>query len=253
MPRTLLTLVLLALLCMSAQAKPSKILMVVTSHSQLGDTGRTTGFYLSEVTHPYKVFRQAGYLVDFVSPQGGKAPIDGLKKADQPSLVLLKSPDFKRAISNTKRPDQVRVGDYDAVFFAGGHGTMWDFPNNQKLQRLTAELYERGGTVGAVCHGPASLVNVKLSSGKYLVDGQPLAAFTNEEEEASGLTKVMPFLLETKLRSRGAYFLESPNFQKRVAIGDRLITGQNPASATGVAEAMLNSLKSSAPVWFSLD
>jgi putative intracellular protease/amidase len=231
------------LLVGQALAEPDKILVILTSHAKLGNTGRSTGFYLSEVTHPYEVFSKAGYTVDFMSPQGGDPPMDGVDKADEKSKELLHNAEFRAALAASKTPDQIRVEDYVAVFFAGGHGTMWDLPDNTDIQKITAEMYEQGGAVAAVCHGPVALVNVQLSDGSYLVDGQPMAAFTNEEEEAAGLTDVMPFLLETKLRQRGAKIEKAENFKKKVVVGDRLITGQNPASAAGVAEELVKLLR----------
>ena len=132
---------------------------------------------------------------------------------------------------------------YAAIFFAGGHGTMWDFPDDARLQRLTATIYEKGGVVGAVCHGPAALVNVKLSDGSYLVAGRTVAGFTNEEEEAVGLTKVVPFLLESRMIERGATITKAANFQAHSVADARVVTGQNPASATGVAEKIVGLLK----------
>ena len=120
---------------------------------------------------------------------------------------------------------------------------MWDFPNNPNLQKFTVDLYQQGGVVAAVCHGPAALVNLKLADGRYLVEGQEVAAFTNEEEGAVGLTEVMPFLLETRLRERGAKFVKAPRFEKKVAVGKGLVTGQNPASATATAEEVVQLLK----------
>lgn len=127
--------------------------------------------------------------------------------------------------------------------FAGGHGTMWDFADNTELAKITADIYENGGVVGAVCHGPAGLVNVKLSNGKYLVDGKKINAFTNEEETAVKLEKVVPFLLESKLIERGAKFEKSGLWQPHVTVDQRVVTGQNPQSAKGVGEAILTELK----------
>lgn len=242
MKKLVLIFAILLSAAICAQAQPDRILMVLTSHSKLGDTGKSTGFYLTEVTHPYEVFKKAGYEVDFVSPKGGHPPIDGLDSADEESKKLLDKPEFRNALARSKKPSQIDIGDYKAIFFAGGHGTMWDFPNHKRLQALTSEIYEDGGVVAAVCHGPVALVNVKLSDGTYLVANQPVAAFTNEEEEAVGLTEVMPFLLESKLRERGAKIQKAPNFEKNVAVGERLVTGQNPASASGVAEEIVKLL-----------
>ena len=146
-------------------------------------------------------------------------------------------------VKDTLSPQEIDPSEYSAVFFAGGHGVMWDLPNDRELAQITAAIYERNGIVGAVCHGPAGLVNVRLSDGSYLVAGKTLAAFTNEEEEAVELTEQMPFLLETKLIERGARHTEADNFQPHVVKSDRLITGQNPASATGVAEQMVELLQ----------
>jgi putative intracellular protease/amidase len=242
--RNLLFIAIFAFLTtLHSGAEPTRVLMVLTSHDKLGDTGKSTGFYLTEVTHPFEVFRAAGFEVEMASPQGNHPPIDGMDSADEESKELLFNPNFRRKLATTIPLAKVDFSRYDAIFFAGGHGTMWDLPDNEDVKRLTSGVYENGGIVGAVCHGPAALVNVRLSDGSYLVAGQPLAAFTNEEEEAAGLTDVMPFLLEDKLRNRGADIQEAPNFKKKVVVGRRLVTGQNPASAAGVAEEMVKLLK----------
>ncbi|MBU3683759.1 MAG: type 1 glutamine amidotransferase domain-containing protein [Phycisphaerales bacterium] len=219
-----------------------RVAIVLTNHGTLGSTGKPTGFYLSEATHPYHVFREAGYEVDFLSPKGGLAPMDGLDVKDQINDAFLAD---AALVARTKSTTAVREADparYDAVFFSGGHGTMWDFPGDASLQAFARSVYERGGVVAAVCHGPAALVNLRLSDGRYLVAGREVAAFTDEEESAVKLEKVVPFALESTLRQRGASFVESPNFEKRVAVSDRLVTGQNPASATGTAEAVVELL-----------
>jgi putative intracellular protease/amidase len=131
---------------------------------------------------------------------------------------------------------------YDAVFFSGGHGTMWDFPDDASVQGLIRAVYEHGGVIAAVCHGPAALVNARLSSGAFLVEGKEISSFTDEEEIAVKLEKVVPFALESTLRARGARFVEAPNFERKVAVSERLVTGQNPASATGVAEEVVRLL-----------
>ncbi|MFM9145069.1 MAG: type 1 glutamine amidotransferase domain-containing protein [Phycisphaerales bacterium] len=155
-----------------------------------------------------------------------------------------------KARARTKSTTAIRDADparYDAVVLSGGHGTMWDFPGDASLQAFARSVYERGGVVAAVCHGPAALVDLRLSDGSYLVAGKQVAAFTNEEEAAVKLDTVVPFALESTLRQRGAAFVESPNFEARVAISDRLVTGQNPASATGTAEAVVVLLSKRAP------
>lgn len=227
-----------------------RVLIVLTSHDTLGDTGKETGFYLPEVTHPYKAFEKAGFEIDFVSPQGGKAPMIGVDLQDPLNKAFLDAPAKVAQVENTLTPAQVDPTRYDATFYAGGHGTMWDFPDNEQLVQIAATIYERGGVVGAVCHGPAGLVNIKLSDGTYLVAGKTVASFTNEEEAAVGLSEVVPFLLESSLIERGANHTKAGNFEAYVVVSDRLVTGQNPASATGVAEQMVKLLAqaSSTPV-----
>jgi putative intracellular protease/amidase len=215
-----------------------KILIVLTSHGDLGGTGKT-GFYFSEVAHPWHVFRRAGYQIDLVSPQGGEPPRDGVDVSDPIQQQLLDDPEMSRKLTETWRPDQVNPQDYAAIFYAGGHGTMWDFPDDAGLAGLARDIYEAGGVVAAVCHGAAGLLNITLSDGTYLVAGQEVSAFTNDEESAVGLTRVVPFLLQTALEERGAKHAGAANFQPHVSVADRLVTGQNPASATGVAEQIV--------------
>ncbi|MCC3475484.1 MAG: type 1 glutamine amidotransferase domain-containing protein [Microcoleus sp. PH2017_25_DOB_D_A] len=216
-----------------------KVLIVLTSHDTLGDTGKETGFYLPEVTHPLDAFTKAGLMVDFVSPKGGKAPMVGIDLEDPLNKAFLDDSEQVLQVENTLNPAQIKPAEYAAIFYAGGHGTMWDFADNQELAEIAAAIYEAGGIVGAVCHGPAALVNIKLSDGTYLVANKTVAAFTNEEEAAVGLTDIVPFLLEAKLIERGANFTKVPNFQVCVVASDRLVTGQNPASAAGVGERMV--------------
>jgi putative intracellular protease/amidase len=220
-----------------------RILFVLTSQDTLGNTGKETGFYLSEVSHPYAIFETADIEVEFVSPKGGKAPMIGIDLQDPINKAFLDDPAKVAKVTNTQTPDQVDPARYDAIFYAGGHGTMWDFPNNEPLNRIAAAIYEQGGVVGAVCHGPAGLVNIKLSDGSPLVAGKTVSSFTNEEEAAVGLSDVVPFLLESALIERGATHTKAPNFQPHVVASDRLVTGQNPASATGVGERMAELLQ----------
>lgn len=221
-----------------------KVLIVLTSHNTLGNTGKETGFYLAEVTHPYEVFACASLAVDFVSPQGNKAPMIGVDLQDYVNKAFLEDADKVAQIENTLHPSQIDPTKYNAIFYAGGHGTMWDFPDNEQLAKIGAAIYEQGGVVGAVCHGPAGLVNIKLSNGEYLVAGKTVSCFTNMEEAAVGLTEVVPFSLESKMIERHALVNKAPNFQAKVVVCDRLVTGQNPASARGVGEEMVYLLKS---------
>jgi putative intracellular protease/amidase len=220
-----------------------KVLFVLTSHDKLGNTGKETGFYLSEVTHPYHVFEQAEVEVVFVSPKGGKAPMIGIDLQDPLNKAFMDDSAKLAKVEQTLSPAEVNPTDYDAIFYAGGHGTMWDFPKNEQLAQITAAIYEQGGVVGAVCHGSAGLVNIKLSNGTYLVAGKRVSSFTNEEEVAVELSDVVPFLLESTWIERGAMHTKAPNFQAHVEVSDRLVTGQNPASATGVGEQMVQLLK----------
>jgi putative intracellular protease/amidase len=215
-----------------------KALFVLTSHDTLGNTGKETGFYLSEVTHPYVAFEQAGIAVDFVSPKGGKAPMTGVDLTDPLNKAFLDDPQKVAKVENTLTPAEIDPKNYVAIFYAGGHGTMWDFPHQQVIDYIAAAIYEQGGVVGAVCHGPAGLVNIKLSNGSYLVAGKTVAAFTNDEEVAVELSDVIPFFLAEKLVERGAVHTKAANFQPNVEVSDRLVTGQNPASAKGVGEQM---------------
>ena len=218
----------------------SRILIALTSHGQLGDTGRRTGFYVPEAAHPYEVFTAAGHDVDFVSVAGGEPPRDGVKPGDTRVGAFLREQAGR--LAGTPRPDEVKADEYDAILFAGGHGTMWDFPSATALTDLAAQIYDRGGVVAAVCHGPAALVGVTLADGSYLVDGKQVSAFTNEEEAAVGLTDVVPFALETALVERGARFTKADNFAEHAVADRRLVTGQNPASATRVAELVVSEL-----------
>jgi putative intracellular protease/amidase len=227
------------------KSAPGKVLLVLTSHDKKGSTGQPTGAYLSEVAHPYAVFARAGVAVDFVSPRGGRPPFDGLDQVDSVSQAFLDDSAVQARLDHTLRPDQVEPAQYAAIFYAGGHGAVWDLPNDPKLATIAASIYERGGIVSAVCHGPAGLLNVRRSDGSFLVAGHEVAAFTNDEERAVGLSEVVPFLLADELTRRGAIHRPAPNWQPQVVVSERLITGQNPASASGVAEAVLAQLRTS--------
>ena len=220
-----------------------KVLFVITSHDKKGDTGQSTGYYLSEVSHPWEVLYKAGYEIDFVSPKGGKAPVDGFNLNDPINREFWDNQNYRSKVENTMKPSEVDAGQYIAILYAGGHGTMWDFADNIELASIAAKIYEDGGIVSAVCHGPAGLINIKLSNGTFLVDGKKINAFTNEEEVAAGFDKVVPFMLESKLIERGAKFEKSGLWQAHTTIDQRVITGQNPASAKGVGEAVLTELK----------
>lgn len=220
-----------------------KILLVVTSHDTKGSTGEKTGYYLGEVSHPWEVLSEAGYDIDFVSPKGGNPPVDGFDLTDPANKKFWEDKYYHDKITHSLKPSEVNAGDYKAIFYAGGHGAMWDLPNDVAIAAIATKIYENNGVVAAVCHGPAGLANIKLSNGQYLVAGKKVNGFTNEEEEIVKLTKVVPFLLEDKLKERGGIYEKSAPWQVHVTQDGRLITGQNPQSAKGVGEALRNALK----------
>lgn len=219
------------------------VLCVVSSHPIKGASGVPTGFFLAELTHPLKVLEDAGLKTRIASIRGGQPPVDGFDLSDPVNAWFWNETDFQQRLATTPALSELNGSDYSAVFFAGGHGTMWDFRDSQDAQRIIREVYESDGIVSAVCHGPAALVDAKLSSGEYLVKGKNVAAFTNKEEEEVHTTDVVPFLLETALREHGALHHEAPNWSENVVTDGRLITGQNPASAHGVGVALLNALR----------
>lgn len=202
-----------------------KILIAMTSHDKKGDTGQSTGAYLPEVAHPYDVFTKAGFTVDFASVRGGKVPLDGVDRSDPINAAFLDDRAAMSGVTDSKASDAIDPAKYDAIFFAGGHGTMWDFPDATAFAAAATSIYERGGVVAAVCHGPAALVNVRLSNGAWLVAGKEVSAFTNAEERAVKLEDVVPFLLADRLAERGARMVEAPNWQPKVVVAERLVTG----------------------------
>jgi putative intracellular protease/amidase len=192
------------------------------------------------------VFTRAGYDVEFASVRGGQVPLDGVDPKDEVSAAFLRSPAGGR-LHASLASSAVDPARYDAIFFAGGHGAMWDLPADPGFAAATVRIYEHGGVVAAVCHGPAALVDVRLSSGAYLVAGKDVNGFTNEEERAAGLDRVVPFLLEDRLKARGGQFQRAAMWQPQVVASDRLITGQNPASAAAVAARVVEELGAAAP------
>ena len=228
----------------------SRIAIVLTSHGKLGDTGEKTGFHYEELTTPWYEFLEDGAEVTLGSIEGGEPPADpGSLPDDKEKRAasvrrFLDDADAVKALNNTKPVSELNAKDFDAVYLPGGHGTMWDMPENDALIRLVTEVYEKGGVVGAVCHGPAGLVGVRLDNGEPLVKGRTVNCFTDEEEKKAEKDKIVPFLLESELRNLGARFEKSPPFEKKVVRDGRLVTGQNPASAEGVAHGMLMALHS---------
>jgi putative intracellular protease/amidase len=212
-------------------------LIALTSHDTLGDTGRSTGAYMSEVADAWSVFADAGYQVDVASVRGGKPPLEAVNPDDPTQRAFLSDAGMAAKMDGTPRPSEVDPGRYRIVFVAGGHGAAWDLPADEDLAGLIRDVYEGGGVVAAVCHGPAALVNVVLSDGTHLVHGKRVSAFTNDEERAVGMTGIVPFLLADALVERGARHDKAPPFMPHVVVDERLVTGQNPASARLVATA----------------
>ncbi|WP_266158213.1 DJ-1/PfpI family protein [Dyella silvatica] len=209
-----------------------KVLMVVTSHSRFGDSDNPTGLYLSEFSHPYEVFVKHGLQVDVASPTGGKAPID-------PSSINDASIHWGiRLVEHTLKLSDVHAGDYAAVFLVGGHGAVYDLPHNADLQRLLKQTAADDQVIAAICHGQAGLLEATLDNGSHLLAGKSVTGFSNTEETIIGLEKVVPFLLENELVARGAQFKAAPAWESHVVAHGSLITGQNPASATALAEAV---------------
>jgi putative intracellular protease/amidase len=219
-----------------------KILMVLTSHDQLGNTGRKTGFWLEEFAAPYFVFRDAGVDLTLASPKGGQPPVD--PKSDLPenqteAMARFKKDEVaKKALAETVRLADVRSDDFDTVFYVGGHGPMWDLAESSVSIALLESFYNSGKAIALVCHSPGVLRHVTYQ-GEPLVKGKRVTGFTNAEEEAVQLTRVVPFLVEDELTRLGAKFEKVPNWQPFAIVDGRLITGQNPASSRSAAQALL--------------
>ena len=225
-----------------------KILVVLTSVEKYPDLDRATGLWLGEAVHFVHKVEAAGYAVDYVSPQGGYTPIDppSLAKdmASQIDWQWYHDKAFMNRLGATLKPSEVNPDDYVAIYYTGGHGVIWDFPDNPQLQALSRHIYERGGVVSSVCHGAAGLLNIKLSDGELLIKGKKLTGFSNEEEKLVGLADVVPYLTESELVKRGAHYLKAGTPWAPFAIADgRLITGQNPASGGPVADLVLQAIK----------
>jgi putative intracellular protease/amidase len=222
-----------------------KILMVLTSHDQLGNTGIKTGFWLEEFAAPYFVFRDAGVELTLASPKGGQPPLD--PKSDKPENQTPAMARFKKdataqkALANTVKLADMKSEDFDTVFYPGGHGPMWDLAESAVSIALLESFYNSGKPIALVCHSPGVLRHVMYQD-EPLVRGKRVTGFTNEEEAEMQLTHVVPFLVEDELRRLGAKFEKVPNWQPFSIVDGRLITGQNPASSTSAAKALMNLL-----------
>ncbi|ROP59479.1 putative intracellular protease/amidase [Enterobacter sp. BIGb0383] len=220
-----------------------KILMVLTSHSELGNTGKKTGFWLEEFAAPYYVFKDAGAEVVLASPAGGQPPLD--PKSDladfQTELThrFKADPAAQKALASTVKLDTVNQEDFDTVFYPGGHGPLWDLAESQRSISLIESFERAGKPIGFVCHAPGVLRHVKAASGEPLVKGRRVTGFTNGEEAGVELTDVVPFLIEDLFIAQGADYQKGPDWAPFVIEDGKLITGQNPASSEGVAKALL--------------
>jgi putative intracellular protease/amidase len=223
-----------------------KILMVLTSHDRLGDTGRQTGFWLEELAAPYYVFRDAGADVTLASPAGGRPPLD--PKSGEPDFQTDLTRRFEAdagaqaLLANTARLDGLRQEDFDTVFYPGGHGPLWDLAEDAHSIRLLESFAAAGKPIALVCHAPGVLRHVKGTDGRPLVEGKNVTGFTNSEEEAVGLTEVVPFLVEDELKALGGLFSKATDWAPFVVQDGQLITGQNPASSSPAARKLLEAI-----------
>ncbi|MBD2108314.1 type 1 glutamine amidotransferase domain-containing protein [Nodosilinea sp. FACHB-13] len=223
-----------------------KILMILTSHDQLGDTGKKTGFWLEEFAAPYYVFKDAGADITLASPRGGQPPLD--PKSDAPDAQTEatdrfgQDPEAQQALANTAVLSMLSATDYDAVFYPGGHGPLWDLAADTHSIALIEAFYGANKPLAAVCHAPGVLRHAKAPDGSPLVQNKGVTGFTNSEEAAVGLTDVVPFLVEDMLKQNGGNYSKAQDWQTHVVHDGLLITGQNPASSEAVAQALLQAL-----------
>ena len=223
-----------------------KVLMVLTSHDQLGNTGRKTGFWLEEFAAPYYTFKDAGAEIVLASPAGGQPPLD--PKSDEPDFQTELTRRFKadpaaqQALANTVKLETVSAEDFDAVFYPGGHGPLWDLAESSVSIALIEAFQRAGKPTAFVCHAPGVLRHVKAADGQPLVKGRRVSGFTNSEEEGVGLTDVVPFLIEDEFQALGGQYEKGPDWQSFVIEDGLLITGQNPASSEAAAKALVNRL-----------
>lgn len=223
-----------------------KILVVLTSVAKYPSLNRATGLWLGEAVHFVEKMESAGYEIDYVSPLGGYVSIDphSLALGEAIDWEWYQKKEFMNRLGNTLNPTQINPNDYIAIYYTGGHGVMWDFPDNETLQSITRQIYENGGYVTSVCHGVVGLLNVALSDDNLLIKNKKVTGFSNEEEKQVELDEVVPFLTETELIARGAIFEKSIEpWAEFVLEDDRIITGQNPASSRKVADLLITSLQ----------
>ncbi|MDZ3992741.1 type 1 glutamine amidotransferase domain-containing protein [Pseudomonas sp. Teo4] len=222
-----------------------KVLVVLTSVPKYPNLDRATGLWLGEAVHFVKKMEAAGYQVDYVSPKGGYTPIDphSLAMADATDWQWYQDAAFMARLGATSKPEQINPDDYSVIYYAGGHGVVWDFPDNEALQGISRRIYENGGIVSSVCHGAVGLLNIKLSDGSLLIKGKEVTGFSNEEERLAELDKYVPYLTEDEMVKRGAIYKKAAEPWHAFAVTDqRVVTGQNPASGGPVAEQVLQVL-----------
>jgi putative intracellular protease/amidase len=227
------------------------VLMILTSHDRMGDTDTKTGFWLEELAAPYYELKSAGFAIDLASPKGGRPPADPKsEKADKPDVRrFVDDREAQEKLTSTQKLSDVLLSDddatktYDAYFVVGGHGVMFDLATDESSSRLLGRAWDNGKIVAAVCHGPAALVSVKDKAGHPIVAGRNVTGFSNEEEEVAGLTKLMPFPLESRLRDLNGTYTRGPNWSSFTTRDGNLITGQNPASSAAVAKLVIEALK----------
>lgn len=221
--------------------------MVLTSHDKLGETGKKTGFWLEEFATPYYIFKDANVEVTLASPKGGQPPLD--PKSDEPDSQTAATKRFnsddhaQAALAHTLKLSDVNPADYDAVFYPGGHGPLWDLSQDRDSIALIESMYASGRPVATVCHGPAVLRNARTPDGRLLVEGKLVTGFSNSEENAVQLSEIVPFLVESDLKSKGGKYSKADDWQPHVVEDANLITGQNPASSEPVARALLNMMR----------
>lgn len=224
-----------------------KILMVLTSHDELGDTGKKTGFWLEEFAAPFYVLRDAGAQITLASPIGGQPPLDPTSDAEEAQTDATRrfkqDEQAQKELASTVKLSEVDADGFDAVFYPGGHGPMWDLAESADSRRLLERFAATARPIGAVCHAPAIFRHVENGRGEPLVRGRRLTGFTNSEEEAAGLTEVVPFLVEDMLRQKGANYEKGEDWAEKVVVDGNLVTGQNPASSEGAARELLALLK----------
>ena len=223
-----------------------KILIVLTSHSDLGNTGEKTGFWIEEFASPYYVLADAGVELTIASPKGGQPPVDPKSEAHDAQTVATKrfylDYDLIDKVAHTVKLSEINEADYDAVFYPGGHGPLWDLATDEQSIALIENFYKHNKPIAFVCHAPAALVNVKAPNGEPLIKDKELTGFSNSEEEAVKLTKVVPFLLEDELKKLGGNYSSGPDWGVYVKTDGLIITGQNPASSEAAAKQLLEVL-----------